>query len=116
MNSRNEVKVLSGDSCEWRLNGKRHREGGPAVEGTDGHNEWYRNGKLHREDGPAIEWANGTRVWMTDGYYHREDGPAIERSDGTCWWYFRGRLIPVHSLEEFREATRLLMIEEVQES
>jgi hypothetical protein len=53
---------------------------------------------------------------MTDGYYHREDGPAIERSDGTCWWYFRGRLIPVHSLEEFREATRLLMIEEVQES
>jgi hypothetical protein len=24
---------------------------------------WYLNGKLHREDGPAIEWASGDKWW-----------------------------------------------------
>jgi hypothetical protein len=24
---------------------------------------WYLNGKLHREDGPAIEYANGAKSW-----------------------------------------------------
>ena len=24
---------------------------------------WYLNGKLHREDGPAIEYANGSKSW-----------------------------------------------------
>jgi len=45
----------------WYLNGKLHREDGPAVEWADGHREWWLNGELHREDGSAIEWANGTR-------------------------------------------------------
>ena len=25
------------------------------------------NGKLHREDGPAIEWANGDKEWWLNG-------------------------------------------------
>ena len=25
----------------------------------DGYKEWFLNGKLHREDGPAIEYASG---------------------------------------------------------
>ena len=41
----------------WRLNGKLHRENGPAVEYANGHKEWYRNDKLHREDGPAVDLA-----------------------------------------------------------
>jgi len=28
---------------------------------------WYLNGKLHREDGPAVEYANGTRLWYLNG-------------------------------------------------
>jgi len=28
---------------------------------------WYLNGKLHREDGPAVEWANGTKSWYLNG-------------------------------------------------
>ena len=28
----------------WVLNGKRHREDGPAVKYPDGHKEWYLNG------------------------------------------------------------------------
>ena len=48
----------------------------------DGTKEWYINGKLHREDGPAIEWANGDRYWYLNGKLHREDGTAIEYDDG----------------------------------
>ena len=44
---------------EWRINGKRHREDGPAIEGSNGNKAWYLNGKLHREDGPAIEYHDG---------------------------------------------------------
>jgi len=29
----------------WRVNGKYHREDGPAVEYSDGNNEWHLNGK-----------------------------------------------------------------------
>ena len=51
----------------WYLNGKPHREDGPAVEYADGTKKWYLNGKPHREDGPAIEWADGTKEWWLDG-------------------------------------------------
>ena len=44
----------------------------------DGSKQWYLNGKLHREDGPACEWANGDKSWLLNGQHHREDGPAIE--------------------------------------
>jgi hypothetical protein len=39
---------------------------------------WFLNGKLHREDGPAVEWTNGSKSWYLNGNLHREDGPAIE--------------------------------------
>ena len=32
----------------------------------DGTQEWFLNGKLHREDGPAII-AGGYQVWFLDG-------------------------------------------------
>ena len=44
----------------------------------DGTKEWYLNGKLHREDGPAIEWASGGKSWYLNGKVHREDGPYFE--------------------------------------
>ena len=28
---------------------------------------WYLNGKIHREDGPAVEFVNGTKHWYLDG-------------------------------------------------
>ena len=31
-----------------------------------GDREWYLNGKRHREDGPAIEQADGTKYWYLD--------------------------------------------------
>jgi len=55
--------TYSNGNKEWSLNGKLHREDGPAVERVNGGKAWYLNGKLHREDGPAIESANGDKEW-----------------------------------------------------
>ena len=82
---------IFGDKC-WFLNGKIHREDGPAFEWSDGDKEWYLNGKLHREDGPAIERANGDKWWYLNGLCHREDGPAILFPDGDEWWYLNGEI------------------------
>jgi hypothetical protein len=60
------VKVYP-DCTEWFLNGKLHREGGPAVELSDGTRFWFLNGLRHRTDGPAREWANGGREWWLNG-------------------------------------------------
>ena len=76
----------------WHLNGERHREGGPAIELSNGNKWWYLNGKLHREDGPAVEDADGNKVWYLNGDLHREDGPAVEDADGNKVWYLNGKL------------------------
>ena len=78
-----QVKVYK----EWFLDGKRHREDGPACEWASGTKEWYLNGKRHREDGPACESANGDKVWWLNGKLHREDGPACEYPNGNKEWW-----------------------------
>ena len=85
------VDVYDDGDKHWCLNGKWHREDGPAIERADGSKEWYLNGKLHREDGPAVEWADGSKYWYLNGKLHREDGPAVERADGSKWWYLNGK-------------------------
>jgi len=84
------VKVNESGDKHWYLNGKRHREDGPACEYANGDKYWYLNDKLHREDGPAIEWAWGDKFWFLNGKRHREDGPAIEYADGDKFWYLNG--------------------------
>ena len=81
------VKVYPNGAKFWYLNGKRHREDGPAVEQADGTKSWYLNSEYHREDGPAIEYANGDKFWYLNGQQHREDGPAIEYANGDKFWY-----------------------------
>ena len=61
------VKVYADGTKRGYLNGKRHREDGPAIEYADGDKSWYLNGKLHREDGPAVEHANGFKSWWLNG-------------------------------------------------
>jgi hypothetical protein len=82
-----ECKTYPNGDKEWRLNGKRHREDGPAVELANGDKWWYLNGKYHREDGPAVERADGVKLWYLNGKCHREDGPAIESTSGHKLWY-----------------------------
>jgi hypothetical protein len=81
------VKVYDTRSKYWYLDGKLHREDGPAIEWSDGDKSWYLNGELHREDGPAVEWSDGTKSWYLNGKRHREDGPAVEDWDGYKEWY-----------------------------
>ena len=47
------IHINKFNTGRYYLNGKFHRENGPAVEREDGTSMWYLNGKLHREDGPA---------------------------------------------------------------
>ena len=56
---------------------------------NNGDKQWYLNGKLHREDGPAIERANGDKSWYLNGKCHREDGPAVEYDNGSKHWYLK---------------------------
>jgi len=69
---------------------------------SNGTKRWFLNGKLHREDGPAIEWADGSKWWYLNGKRHREDGPAIENPNGTKWWYLSSK--QVSWKEVFRNA------------
>ena len=78
------VKVWANGDKVWCLNGKLHREDGPAYEGANGNKYWYLNDKLHREDGPAYESANGSKSWylndeeVTEEEHKRQTSPVIE--------------------------------------
>ncbi len=96
------VKVYDNGDSFWYLNGKLHREDGPAVECTDGTREWYLNGKCHRIDGPACEYSTGGRYWYLNGDLHREDGPACEYANGNREWYLNGE---EYTEEEFLKKT-----------
>jgi len=87
-----EVKVHDNGCKEWYLDGKLHREDGPAAEYPYGTKKWFLNGELHREDGPAAEYHNGTKEWWVYGKRHREDGPAVEHPDGRKKYYLNGEL------------------------
>jgi hypothetical protein len=54
---------------------------------------WYLNGKYHRDDGPALEWTNSGKEWYLNGLRHRVDGPARELSNGSKAWFLNGRLV-----------------------
>jgi hypothetical protein len=59
----------------------------------NGDKSWWLNGKCHREDGPAIEWAGGDKYWYLNGERHREEGPAIEDANGYKAWYLNGEYV-----------------------
>ena len=85
------------------------------VVNADGDKSWYLNGKRHREDGPAIECANGNKWWYLNDQLHREDGPAVEFASGTKWWYLNDKEI---SEQEFlsrsiKEMTLADVVEEL---
>ena len=87
-NKQNPKMIQRPDGAKaWYVNGERHREDGPAYDGSDGSKVWYLNGEIHREDGPAVERSNGYKAWYLNGKCHREDGPASEWPDGREEWW-----------------------------
>ena len=115
--SKNQPKCIisSNGSKAWYLNGKRHREDGPAVERSNGSKAWYLNDKLHREDGPAVEHPDGSKVWILNGKRHREDGPAIEYPDGYKAWYLNDEIITLETKSKNPEVKSLQEIIKTQE-
>jgi hypothetical protein len=98
--------------------GALHRLDGPAVEKPDGSQRWYVEGQIHRDDGPAIITKGYVSKWYRRNKLHREDGPAIvfdERDDSlkSDRWYFNGHRINVRNINEFKEAIRIYLIEEI---
>jgi hypothetical protein len=79
-----EVRVHTSGTKAWHLNGKLHREDGPAKEHSNGYKSWWLNDELHREDGPAIEWANGEKFWylnnegLTEEEFNERMTPTVE--------------------------------------
>jgi len=67
---------------------------------------WYLNGKRHREDGPAVEFASGAKFWYKNNKYHREGGPAVEHSNGDREWYLNGEWM---TEEEHQKAVKEIM-------
>ena len=63
---------------------------------------YYVNGKVHREDGPACDYINGDKCWFFNGKYRRLDGPAIEKNNGKKFYYIEGK--PYSTKEEFDKA------------
>jgi hypothetical protein len=61
-----KLKTYPSGRQEWLLNGKYHREDGPAIIFPDGHQHWCLNDKLHREDGPAVIWPDGSEYWYAN--------------------------------------------------
>ncbi len=73
---------------EWFINGKHHRDNDlPAIEDATGYKAWYMNGKRHRLNDPAIIYQYERKEWFLNGKLHRLNGPAIEyRNCGGEWW------------------------------
>jgi len=83
-----------------------HREDGPAIIWLSGDKEWFLNGKRHRQGAPAIEFAE-VKVWYIDGKKHREDGAAVEYNEESLNQYFlRDKEVKASSLIEFLSIVR----------
>nr|QBK85436.1 MAG: hypothetical protein LCMAC101_00230 [Marseillevirus LCMAC101] len=70
--------VNSNGQMEWYdLEGKLHRDKGPARIFPDDCFEWYQHGNIHRDecDYPASICVNGGRRWYRNGKLHREPCP-----------------------------------------
>jgi hypothetical protein len=111
-----EVKVYTNGRKAWFLNGKRHREDGPAIEWANGDKAWFLNGKLHREDGPAFEYSNGDKSWHLNGKIHREDGPAVEYADGRKYWYLNDEDLTEEEFNKRMTPTVEMTMAEIEEA
>jgi hypothetical protein len=92
----------------WYLNGKLHREDGPAAVRPDGEKQWYLNGRLHREEGPCTECkdchsgnfepaSEDSEVSPKEKSLAKpktcsKPGPAIVYPNGEKYWYLNGNL------------------------
>lgn len=73
-------------------------------QGIDSRIRWILNGKIHREDGPAVIYRNGGQFWYLNNKPHREDGPAFTHPNGNNKWYLNDL---EYSEEEFKHKNNI---------
>ena len=78
-----------------------------------GTKHWFLNGKLHREDGPAVEWADGSKSWWINGNLHRKDGPAVEWADGSKSWYLNDEYLTEEQWKKKVNKVKELTVSEI---
>ena len=76
----------------------------------NGNKVWFLEGKRHREDGPAIEWPDGNKSWYLNGKRHREVGPAIERANGNKYWYLNNKEVDPETIADLWLAKNIYCI------
>lgn len=77
------VEVHANGNKIWHLNGKIHREDGPAVECTDGTKRWYLNGKRMTEQ----EHKKATAKAPCSGKEVTIDGITYVLKEKNAAWY-----------------------------
>jgi len=80
-----------------------------SIYGPDRH---YLNGKLHREDGPAFADVSGYQAWYRNGLLHREDGPASVYPSGLVFWYLQGKRVEREDVLDTPEKLEAYLLEE----
>ena len=66
-----EINLTTGTKYWYNDKYQLHRTDGPAIEWTNGYKAWYQNDKRHREDGPAYE--GSSKLWfLNDAEYSEE--------------------------------------------
>jgi len=68
------------------------------IETEHGSRYHYVDGKLHKEDGPAAILTNGTVIYYNRGKKHRNDGPAVIYKYGSGYYYCLGKKAPEGSV------------------
>lgn len=65
------------------------------VEYSPKSRQYYLNGKRHRDNGPAVEFADGSCLYYVDGKRHRDDtiGPAADYKNGPKYFYMNDEMI-----------------------
>ena len=109
------VEVYSAGDKYWYLDGKLHREDGPAIENSNGDKAWCLGGKRHRDGGPASVYRDGCKEWYQKGKLHREDGPAIEYSNGKKAWYLEGKKLTEQQFKERMSPAKELTVAQLQD-
>jgi len=79
----------------------------------NGDKAWYLNGKLHREDGPAFEGANGDKYWWLNGERHREEGPAVEHANSGKHWYLNNKRVTEEEHKRMTSKVVEMTVEEI---
>jgi hypothetical protein len=61
-----EVRVYADGRKCWFLNGKRHREDGPAVEASTGYKAWYLNDECLTEEEHRVRMSTVVEMTMAE--------------------------------------------------